>query len=69
MRAAVMERCDLDVLDISTAIRPLVLKAEIGKMNVAVEERQIVLVRPPLDLSRIAVRTPVGVRPIAVAIV
>jgi hypothetical protein len=69
MRTAVMECCDLDVLDIATAVRPLVLETEIRKVNVAVEERQIVLVRPLLDLSRIAVRTPVGVGLIAFAIV
>src|SRR5262249_38681536 len=44
-------------------------KAQIGKVDVAVEERQIVLVRPLLDLSWVAVRTAVGVRLVAVAIV
>ena len=69
MRASVVERCDLDVLDVPPAVGPLVFKAQIRKVDVTVEERQIVLVRPLLDLSRIAVRTAVGVRLIAVAIV
>src|SRR4029079_3145511 len=69
MRASVVERCDLDVLDVPPAVGPLVFKAQIGKVDVAVEERQIVLMRPLFDLSRIAVRTAVGVRLIAVAIV
>ena len=69
MRTAVVERCDLDVFDIATTVGPLVFKAEIGKVNVAVEVRQIVLLGPLFDLFRIAVRTAVGVRMIAVAIV
>ena len=69
MRTAVVERCDLDVFDIATTVGPLVFEAEIGKVNVAVEVRQIVLLGPLFDLFRIAVRTAVGVRMIAVAIV
>jgi len=69
MRAPVVERCDLDVLDVPPAVGPLVFKAQIRKVDVAVEERQVVLMRPLFDLSRIAVRTAVGVRSIAVAIV
>ena len=51
MRPPIVERCDLDILDIAPAVRPLVFKAKIGKVDVAVEERQVVLVRPLLDLS------------------
>src|SRR3954468_13732738 len=69
VRTAIVERCDLDVLDIVATVGPLVFKAEIGKVNVAVEVRQIVLLGPLFDLFRIAVRTAVGVRMIAVAIV
>src|SRR5690242_15985853 len=56
-----MERCDLDVLDVTAAVGPLVFKAQIWKVDVTVEERQVVLVRPLLDFSGITVRTSVGV--------
>jgi hypothetical protein len=69
MRPSVVERCNLDVLDITPSVGPLVFKAQIRKVDVAVEERQIVFVRPVLDLSRVAVRTSIGVRPVSVAFV
>src|SRR3954462_13994121 len=69
VRTAIVERCDLDVFDIVATIGPLVFQAKIGKVDVAVEERQVVLLRPLFDFSGIAVRTAVGVRVIAVAIV
>ena len=69
MGAPVMKRCDLDVLDVAAAVGPLVFKAQIGKVDVPVEERQIVLVRPLLDLSRIPVWTSISIGPVAVAIV
>ena len=69
MGAPVMKGCDLDVLDVAAAVRPLEFKAQIRKVDVPVEERQIVLVRPLLDLSRIPVWTPISVGPIAVSIV
>ena len=53
MRAAVVNCRDLDVLDVATAVRPFVFQSEIGEVDVAVEERQIVLQRPLLDLPRI----------------
>jgi hypothetical protein len=64
-----MERCDLDVLDVTAAVWPLVFKAHIRKVDVTVEERQIVLVRPLLDFSGITVRTSVGVTLVPVAVV
>jgi hypothetical protein len=64
-----MERCDLDVLDVTAAVGPLVLKAQIRKVDVTVEERQVVLVGPMLDLSGITVRTSVGVTLVPLAIV
>ena len=57
MGTSVVERCDLDVLDVAAAVRPLVFKAQIRKVDVSVEERQVVLVSPLLDLSRIPLRT------------
>src|SRR3954449_7641021 len=69
MGSAVVEGCDLDVLDVTATVRPLVFKAQIRKVDVPVEERQIMLVRPLLDLSRIPVRTPISVGPLAVPIV
>src|SRR3954454_11987301 len=69
MGTSVVERCDLDVLDVAAAVRPLVFKAQIRQVDVPVEERQIVLVRPLLDLSRIPVWTSISVGPFAVSIV
>ena len=69
MRTAVVERCNLDVFDIVATVRPLVFKAEIGKVDVTIEERQVVFVRPLLDLSYVPIRTSVGIRPIGVALV
>src|SRR3954463_12600752 len=66
MGPTVVERCDLDVLDVAATVRPLVFKAQIRKVDVPVEERQVVLVGPLLDLSRIPVWTPISVRPFAV---
>jgi hypothetical protein len=66
---AVVERCHLDIFDIAATVGPLVLQAKIGKVDVAVEEGQVVLLRPLLDFSWIAARTAVRIRLIAVAIV
>ncbi|HEY7291666.1 MAG TPA: hypothetical protein VH583_17650 [Vicinamibacterales bacterium] len=69
MCAAIVERCDLDVLDVTTTVRPLVFQSEIGEVHVAVEERQVMLMRPLLDLSRISVWTSVGIGPVAISVV
>jgi len=66
VRAAVVCGDDLDVLVLEAA-GDLVLDAEVGKVNRVVEERQVVLARPLLDLVRVAVRSPVAVRSVAVA--
>ena len=47
MGAAVMKRCDLDVLDVAAAVRPLVFKAQIRKVDVPVNI---------LDVSEVSAR-------------
>ena len=69
MRTAVVERCHLDILEIAATVGPLVFQAKIGKVDVAVEERQIVLVRPLFNFSRVTIRTSVGVTLVPVAVV
>ena len=61
MGAAIVERGDLDVLGVAAPVRPFVLQSEIWEVDVAVEEWQIVLMRPLLDLPRSPVRTSVGI--------
>src|SRR5262249_54000230 len=69
MRAAIVKRRYLDVLDVATAIRPFVFQSEIGEVDMAVEERQIMLVRPLLDFSRIAIWPTVGIGTVAISVV
>jgi hypothetical protein len=62
-----MRRQDLHVLVALTAVQD-VLDAEIRKAHGVVEERQIVLACPGLDLARIAIRASVAVRRTAVVL-
>lgn len=65
MLAAVVIRHDFDVF-VTVASIQLVFDAEIWEMNRLVEIRQIVLVRPFLDLARVAIGPPVAVRSTAI---
>jgi hypothetical protein len=56
---------DLDVLVAIESIE-LVLDAEIRKVDRLVEIRQLVFVRPSLDVALIPIRSPVAVRPTAI---
>jgi hypothetical protein len=65
MRAPVVKRRHFDVLDVAAAVRPLEFDAHVGEVHLAIEEREIVIVRPLLDLSSVAVRPPVCLRMVA----
>jgi hypothetical protein len=68
MRAAVMRGHHLHVLDVSPAVRPLALDAEIREPNAAVHHWQLVLLSPALNLLRRAIRTTVTVTPVPVSL-
>jgi hypothetical protein len=63
-----VKRGHFHVLNIPATVWPLEFDSQIGELHVAIEERQIVLVRPLLDLPCVAVRSPVGVRTIAITL-
>jgi hypothetical protein len=65
--AAVVRREQLDVL-VAFAPIDLVLDAVVGKVHLAVEERQVVLSRPVADLVLVAVGPAVAVGAIAVGL-
>jgi hypothetical protein len=50
MRASIMRRYDLDVLDLSASVVAFTFEAEIGKLHVVVDHRQFVVFSPPGDL-------------------
>src|SRR5262245_13938822 len=58
--AAVVECRHFNVLDIASAVRPLEFDSNIGKVHLAIEERQIVVVCPFFDLPSVAVRPAIG---------
>jgi hypothetical protein len=59
---------DFNVLNVPATVWPLEFDSQIRELHVAIEERQIVLVRPLLDLPSVTVRSPVGIRTIAIAL-
>ena len=63
-----MDRQDLDVQMIVTAITILVFDPQIGEVHVAIEVGQIVLVRPRFDFLFITIRMAVSIRATAVAL-
>jgi hypothetical protein len=69
VRAPIVKRGHFHVLDIPATVWPLEFDSQIRELHVAIEERQIVLVRPLLDLPCVTVRSPVGVRTIAITLV
>jgi hypothetical protein len=57
---------DLDVLDVVSAVWPLVFDADVGKLDVIIDHRKLVLLRPPQNLCRVALGSPRTVPPAAV---
>jgi hypothetical protein len=53
--APIVDRRDLDVSMIPSPIRLLVFDAQVGEMDLIVEVREVVLVRPFLDLVRLTI--------------
>ena len=55
MFPAIVDGRDLDILVIPSAIGPFVLDAQIREMNLVSEVREVVLMRPFLDLVSVAI--------------
>lgn len=68
MGATVVLRYHLDVLEPDVPVRILVLDANVGKMYLVVEVRQVVLTRPGGDLGLATVRSAVTVAIAAIAL-
>ena len=64
-----MERRHFHVLDVASAVRPLEFDPHIRKVDLTIEERQLVVMRPLFDLSSVAVWSSVCVRMIAIPLV
>ncbi|OFW25018.1 MAG: hypothetical protein A3G21_16370 [Acidobacteria bacterium RIFCSPLOWO2_12_FULL_66_21] len=64
-----MLRGDLDVDVILVAVDVAILDAAVGEMDLVVEVRQVMVVRPLLGLARVTVRPSIGVRPAPVTFV
>ena len=69
MGAAIVRRDDLDVLALPSAIGLLVLDADVGEMDLVIEVRQVVLVRPFANLIGRAIRMAVVVVVVLVPLV
>ncbi len=69
MSAAIVRCDDLDVLALPAAIRLLVLDADVGEVDLVVEVRQVVFVRPFANLIRRAIGVSVVVVVVFVALV
>jgi hypothetical protein len=54
--AAIVRRDDLDVLALPATIRLLILDADVGEMDLVIEVRQVVFVRPFANLIRRSIR-------------
>lgn len=64
--AAIVFGDDLDVLMILTSIDVAVLDPTVREMDLAVEEWQVMIVRPLLDFSRIAIGPAIRIRPVPI---
>ena len=69
MRPAIVRRDDLDVLALPSTIRLLVLDADVGEVDLVVEVRQVVFVRPFANLIGRAIGMAVVVVVVLVALV
>jgi hypothetical protein len=63
-----MRRHDLHILDIPTAVRPLVLDPKIRELNASIDDGQIVGIGPFLHLLASASRAAVTVAPVTVSL-
>jgi hypothetical protein len=69
MRPAIVRRDDFDVLALPSAIGFLVLDADVGEVDLVIEVREVVFVRPFANLIGCAIRMAVVVVLVAVALV
>jgi hypothetical protein len=69
MRPAIVRRHDLDVLALPTSARLLILDADVRKVDLVIEVRQVVLVRPLANLIRRAIGVAIVVVVVLVAFV
>ena len=68
MCPSVMGRQDLHVFDIAAAVGPLVLDAEIRELDMIGDDRQVVGVRPLVDLLTRTARPPIRIGSIAIGL-
>ena len=68
MGATVVQRLDLDVERAEVPVAVLVFDARVGKLDVAVVVRELVLDGPTMDLFRGSIRSAVAVRLAAIAL-
>ena len=69
MRSAIVRRDDLHVLALPSSVRLLILDAHVRKVDLVIEVRQVVLVRPFANLIRRAIGVAIVVVVILVALV
>ena len=69
MTAAVVDRSDLDVAVKVVSVQVEVVDPNVGKMDVSIEVRQVVFVRPAFDFTLCPVRSAIGIRVAAIALV
>jgi hypothetical protein len=69
VRTSVVLGSDLDIDVILAAVDVAILDAAVGKMDLLVEVRQVMVVRPLLDLAPVAFRPSIGVRPVPITFV
>jgi hypothetical protein len=61
-----MQCHDLDIPVIRLPVGPLVLDAQVGKMHLSVEVREVMIARPFLNLSGFTVRPAIGMVVVAI---
>jgi hypothetical protein len=66
--APIVDRRDLDISVIPTPIGFFVFDAEVGEMNLVMEVREVVLVRPLLNLVRLAIRASICIVSVPIAL-
>ena len=63
MRASIVRRHDLDVLDLAASVVPFTLDAQVGELHVTVDHRQLVVVSPPGNVLGRPARSPGALAP------